>query len=165
MKTLKIKKLHPDANISKAHEDDAGYDLYAVEKAYVTPAQVCLRKSSDYENEITYISNVSYTSPNICIVDTCLSVEIPPGHVGLIKPRSGLAVKYGIDVLAGVIDSSYRGSIKVALISHNKELVINKGDRIAQLVIQKVENDFDIEYVEELEETERGPNGFGSSGR
>src|SRR4051812_35959739 len=72
-------------------------------------------------------------------VPTGIAIEIPPDHVGLVWPRSGLAVRHGIDTLAGVIDSDYRGEVKVVLVNHGREPVtIAKGDRIAQLIVQPV---------------------------
>ena len=98
-------------------------------------------------------------------VRTKLELEIPTGHVGLIWPRSGLAVGQGIDTLAGVIDSDYRGELRVVLINHGEEtLVIQPGDRIAQLLIQKVERASFVRS-ETLPPSERGEGGFGSSGR
>ena len=91
-------------------------------------------------------------------------MAIPEGHVGLIWPRSGMAYKYGLDVFAGVIDSGYRGDIGVILYnSQYNSYEINKGDRIAQILIQKIE-DFDLVEVEDLDSTERNSGGFGSSG-
>jgi dUTP pyrophosphatase len=98
-------------------------------------------------------------------VATSIHVEIPPGHVGLVWPRSGLAVRHGIDTLAGVIDSDYRGEIKVVLVNHGQEAFsIAQGDRIAQLLVQRVER---ARFVrrDALPSTTRGPEGFGSTGR
>jgi dUTP pyrophosphatase len=97
-------------------------------------------------------------------VPTGLSVEIPPGHVGLVWPRSGLAVRHGIDTLAGVIDSDYRGEVKVVLVNHGTEPVrIAPGDRIAQLLVQRVERAAFARRAD-LPPTERGSGGFGSTG-
>jgi len=98
-------------------------------------------------------------------VPTGLHLEIPAGHVGLVWPRSGLAVRHGIDTLAGVIDSDYRGELRVVLINHGPEpFQVAAGDRVAQLLIQRVER---VHFVgaEALEATGRGPGGFGSTGR
>jgi dUTP pyrophosphatase len=97
-------------------------------------------------------------------VGTGLSVEIPPGHVGLVWPRSGLAVRHGIDTLAGVIDSDYRGELRVVLLNHGRQpYAIAAGDRIAQLLVQRVER---AEFVRSaLGASERGAGGFGSTGR
>ena len=100
-----------------------------------------------------------------CLVKTDISISIPEGTYGRIAPRSGLAHKNFIDVLAGVIDFSYRGNVGVILVNHdhNNYFEIKKGDRIAQLILEKIDMT-DIIEVEELDETQRGENGFGSSG-
>ena len=123
-----------------AHYGDAGADLIASEKT-VIPAR------------------------NRSLVGTGIRLEIPEGHVGLIWPRSGLAIKKGIDCGAGVIDSCYRGEIKVLLFNHSDtEFQIEPGDRIAQILIQKVER---VQFipVDELSETTRSEEGFGSTGK
>jgi dUTP pyrophosphatase len=98
-------------------------------------------------------------------VPTALRLQIPPGHVGLVWPRSGLAVRHGIDTLAGVIDSDYRGEVRVVLVNHGGERFrVEKGDRIAQLLVQKVERAA-FAAVASIDETDRGEGGFGSSGR
>jgi dUTP pyrophosphatase len=98
-------------------------------------------------------------------VRTGLQLEIPVGHVGLIWPRSGLAVGQGIDTLAGVVDCDYRGELRIVLINHGEEtLVIQAGDRIAQLLIQKVDR-VSFLRTETLAPSDRGEAGFGSSGR
>ena len=97
-------------------------------------------------------------------VGTGLVLALPPGHVGLVWPRSGLALRHGIDTLAGVIDSDYRGEVRVVLVNHGSEpFPIRRGDRIAQLLVQKVER---VEFVarDRLEATARGAGGFGSTG-
>jgi dUTP pyrophosphatase len=100
------------------------------------------------------------------LIKTGIKLAIPAGYVGLIHPRSGLALKQGLTVLntPGTIDSSYRGEVGVIL--HNTtdlDVYVNAGDRIAQLVIQKFEL-AEFEIVDVLNETERGDGGFGSSG-
>jgi dUTP pyrophosphatase len=98
-------------------------------------------------------------------VGTGLRLEIPSGHAGLIWPRSGLAVKHGIDTMAGVVDSDYRGEIRVVLVNHGQEpFAIRSGDRIAQLLIQRVERG-DFVGVPQVGRTDRGSAGFGSTGR
>jgi len=98
-------------------------------------------------------------------VATAVRLEIPPGHVGLVWPRSGLAVRHGIDTLAGVIDSDYRGELKVVLVNHGDEpFRIAPGDRVAQLLIQRVER-VRFTGVEQVADTARGSGGFGSTGR
>ena len=97
-------------------------------------------------------------------VATGLQLEIPSGHVGLVWPRSGLAVRHGIDTLAGVIDSDYRGELRVVLINHGPEpFQVAVGDRVAQLIIQRVER---VGFVRAaaLDATGRGEGGFGSTG-
>jgi dUTP pyrophosphatase len=102
----------------------------------------------------------------ITVVLTGIAVQIPKGFVGLIQPRSGLAFNYGIDTLAGVIDSDYTGEIKVMLTTHDdtSSLYIYKGDRIAQLVIVPCYT-YPLEVVDQFESTERGDNGFGHTGK
>jgi len=98
-------------------------------------------------------------------VATGIKLELPPGHVGLVWPRSGLAVRHGIDTLAGVIDSDYRGEVRVVLVNHGREpFRIATGDRVAQLLLQRVERAAFI-TSDALAETERGEGGFGSTGR
>lgn len=100
------------------------------------------------------------------IIPTGLIIEIPEGYEGQVRPRSGLALKKGITVLnsPGTIDSDYRGEVKVILINlGNEEVVIERGDRIAQLVISPVQR-VEVVEVEELSETIRGEGGFGSTG-
>ena len=125
---------------SYSHPGDAGADLKASERLKV-PAR------------------------SKCLVPTGLSIALPEGHVGLIWPRSGLAFKHSIDCGAGVIDAQYRGEINVLLFNHSDEdFPIEPGDRIAQLLIQKVEN---IHFlpVENLDNTKRNEGGFGSTGK
>jgi dUTP pyrophosphatase len=96
-------------------------------------------------------------------VATGIHLELPPGCVGLVWPRSGLAVRHGIDTLAGVIDSDYRGEVKVVLVNHGPEPVaIASGDRIAQLLIQPVAR---VRFTRApLAPSGRGAAGFGSTG-
>lgn len=120
----------------------AGYDIYASEKA-VIPAQ------------------------GQGLVGTDISVAVPIGTYGRVAPRSGLAVKHGISTGAGVIDADYRGEVKVVLFNHSKkDFSIQKGDRIAQLVLEKIVM-ADIKQIsaEELDITARGEGGFGSTGK
>jgi dUTP pyrophosphatase len=138
---IKVKKVHELAIIPKKNNTtDAGADLYSVD-------------------------NISIAPQSRAAISTGICVEIPSGFYGRIAPRSGLAAKYGIDVLAGVCDSGYRGEIKVILINTDKENTfdVTYGDKIAQLII---EQHFDFNFLEtdELSNSERGINGFGSSG-
>ena len=98
-------------------------------------------------------------------VPTGIRLALPEGHVGLIWPRSGLAVRHGLDTLAGVVDADYRGEVKVVLVNHGAEPVhLEKGERIAQLLVQRVER-VDFTRAAALDGTARGDGGFGSSGR
>lgn len=100
------------------------------------------------------------------LISTGLYIELPEGYEAQVRPRSGLAIKYGITVLnsPGSIDSDYRGEIGVILINHsNTPFTVYSGDRIAQLVFNKVEQ-ADFVEVEELNKTERGEGGFGHTG-
>ncbi len=99
-------------------------------------------------------------------VSTGIRISLPPGYEAQVRPRSGLALKYGVTVLnaPGTIDSDYRGIIKVILINHGKKAFwIRRGDRIAQMVITRVEQ-VEVEEVEILDETSRGEGGFGHTG-
>lgn len=100
------------------------------------------------------------------LVPTGLVFELPPGTEGQVRPRSGLAVRYGVTVLnsPGTVDCDYRGEIRVLLVNHgDQDFVIERGMRIAQMVVAPVAT-FDWLEVEELSDTERGESGFGSSG-
>jgi dUTP pyrophosphatase len=109
------------------------------------------------------VTTVLYPSERMP-VETHIHIAVPEGMYGRIAPRSGIAVKHGIDVLAGVIDPDYRGEVKVVLINHGKEnFFIRKGDRIAQLILEKVSMENPVE-VRDLPNTERGDSGFGSTG-
>ena len=136
---MKVKKLHSLAKIpTRAHSGDAGLDLYSITKEIISPGETKL-------------------------IPTGIALEIPFGYVGLIWFRSGLSSKYSLKVAGGVIDASYRGEIVVILINLGKgAIAIEQGQKIAQLLIQKVEL-VDIEEVESLDSTDRGEKGFGST--
>ena len=138
---LKVKKLSRYARLpSKANEDDAGWDLYAAEDVNIEPSQRML-------------------------IGTDIAMAIPIGYVGLIWDRSGMAIKRGVHRFAGVIDSGYRGEVKVCLWNaSNEHCVINKGDRMAQLLVQPAPS-FPLLEVQNLDGTQRGLGGFGSSGQ
>lgn len=133
-------KLDPGAYLpERAHSADAGYDLRSPIKCRL------------YAGEAV-------------VIDTGVHVEIPVGYAGMLKSKSGLNVKHDI-VGEGVIDSGYTGSIRVKLYNHGSEsYMIEVGDKISQLVILPIITP-DLELVTELEETDRGDNGFGSTGR
>ena len=128
---------------AQAHDGDAGYDLHAAEPAVLGPGE---RAS----------------------VGTGIAVAIPDGHAGLVLPRSGLAARHGISMVnaPGLIDAGYRGELRVLLLNTDREssFQVAAGDRIAQLVIVRVEGP-QLEESAELEETGRGRGGFGSTGR
>ena len=140
---VRIQKLHPDAVLpSYAHGpvEDAGMDLCAVEEVVLEPGVPTL-------------------------APTGLSVELPPGYEGQVRPRSGLAIKHAIGMhnAPGTIDPGYRGEIRVPLINLGRETFrIAKGDRVAQLIVARYES---VEWEEAaLGESRRGTGGFGSSG-
>jgi dUTP pyrophosphatase len=112
-------------------------------------------------------SSVTLKPGDRTLIPTGLFLEIPPGYEMQIRPRSGLALKHGITVLnsPGTIDADYRGEIKVLLINHGREpFVISKGDRIAQMILAKYEV-ISWEATSQLNTTERGDGGYGSSGK
>lgn len=139
---LNVKRLSEHAVIPTKAHGDAGWDLY-------------------YSGEERYFKHQTRM-----IFETGLAMEIPYGYVGLIWPRSGIACKNGIDRLAGVVDSTYRGEVKVCLYNSDNtyDTTINRGDRIAQILFQEVP-EFELVEVDKLDNTERGGGGFGSSGR
>lgn len=132
--------LDKDAKLpTRAHDDDAGLDLYAPKAAFVQ----------------------AYGST---VIDTGVHIELPPNTVGMLKSKSGLNVNHGLTG-EGVIDVGYTGSIKVKLYNHKGSgYLINKGDKISQLVILPIFTP-ELEVVDELAPTERGTGGFGSTGR
>ena len=137
---LLIKKLSEHALIpTRASPGSVGYDLYSIEDMHILPYQRG-------------------------IVCTGIAATIPMGVYGRIAPRSGLAIKHGVQTGAGVIDPDYTGELKVILFNHGSEkFEIKKGDRIAQLILEKCETPL-IDEVEEIKDTQRGTRGFGSSG-
>ena len=136
---IKIKKLQPDAILPKyALAGDAGMDLFSVENATINPDEYA-------------------------VINTGIAMEIPAGFVGLIWDKSGMANK-GLKTVGGVVDSGYRGEIKIQVRNlSNQPIKIEKGNKVAQMLIQKVESAELIE-VAELSETVRGDSRFGSTG-
>jgi dUTP pyrophosphatase len=141
---LAFKRLSDAARVpTRAHDGDAGLDLYAAEAATLRPGE---RAS----------------------VGTGIAVAIPDGHAGLVLPRSGLAAKHGISVVnaPGLIDAGYRGEVRVLLLNTDRDAPfdVTPGDRIAQLLITPFAAP-GLAEVEDLDQTTRGEGGFGSSGR
>ncbi|MGE5637057.1 MAG: dUTP diphosphatase [Nocardioidaceae bacterium] len=141
--TLRFERISPGARPpTRAHDGDAGYDLHAAEPASIAPGA---RAS----------------------VGTGIAIALPDGHAGLVVPRSGLAAGHGVALVnaPGLIDSGYRGEVRVLLLNTDRErsFEVEPGDRIAQLVLVRVETP----ALEEgnLGETVRGAGGFGSTGR
>ena len=139
---VSIRRLRPDAHLpEQAYDGDAGLDLAACEVVTIAPGERA-------------------------VVPTGLAIEIPDGYAGFVQPRSGLAVRHGIGIVntPGLIDSGYRGEIRVVLINTDREqrFTVEPGMRIAQLVIVPVAAARLVE-VDELAASERGSRGFGSS--
>ena len=138
--SLRIKKLTYDAIIPTRGSGGAvGYDLYSTDEVVIPPTHRAL-------------------------IGTGVAIVLPPGVYGRVAPRSGLAVKNGIQVGAGVVDPDYTGEVKVVLFNHgDKDFEVKRGERVAQLVLERCETP-DVEEIGLLEETERGAGGFGSTG-
>ncbi|MBH5299415.1 dUTP diphosphatase [Corynebacterium silvaticum] len=141
---VSVKRLDKDLPLpQRAHRGDAGVDLYATESVQIQPGHRAL-------------------------VGTGVALALPLGTVGLIHPRSGRALKEGLSIVnaPGTIDADYRGEIKVCLINLDPQtpISIERGQRIAQLVIQKVELVDFVEVEELLDNTVRGAGGYGSTG-
>lgn len=160
MNTVKIVRMAPDVVMpTKAHDTDAGFDLYA----YCPNASFYSWESGCQLN----VKGVKVRPNETYNFHTGIKMAIPDGYWGGIYARSGLATKCGLRPAncVGVIDSSYRGEIIVAIHNDSNETqLVHNGDRIAQLVIQKVEPTV-FEEVSELDETSRGESGFGGSGK
>lgn len=137
-------KLNPAAVIPEYQTlGSSGMDLHSVEVCTVEPGKTAM-------------------------IDTGLTMELPPGYEAQVRPRSGLAAKHGVTVLntPGTIDSDYRGPVKVILINHgDRPFVVNVGDRIAQMVIARVEHALAFDKTgQTVSKTTRGTGGFGSTG-
>jgi dUTP pyrophosphatase len=139
---IRLKLLHPDA-VAPAYAhgplEDAGLDLRAVERIVLSPGAAQA-------------------------VPTGIAIELPPGYEAQVRPRSGMALKHSLTVNFGTIDPGYRGEIRVIMFNLGRaDYAVEKGDRIAQLVVAKYEA---IEWEEgDLSDSQRGAGGFGSSGR
>lgn len=137
---LFVQKIHPDAVLpAYAYADDAGMDLFACEECIVEPSHKAL-------------------------VATGLKLAIPSGYAGFIWDKSGIAAKHHMKTMAGVIDASYRGELKVVITNLGQEVYqVKKGEKIAQLVIKPVAHP-DVVEVTTVDDTKRGEGGFGSTG-
>ena len=140
-----MRRLDPDLPLpAYAHDDDAGIDLIARCEVTLEPGG------------------------GRALVPTGVAVAIPPGYAGFVQPRSGLALKHGVTCLntPGLVDSGYRGELKVLLVNTDPDrtFTVERGQRIAQLVVQAVEHVRLVE-TDELESSDRGASGFGSTGR
>jgi dUTP pyrophosphatase len=137
---ININLLSPNANIpSRGSDESAGLDICTIESATIAAGQRALLR-------------------------TGVAMSMPRGYVGLIWPRSKLAAKMGVDVLAGVVDSDYRGEIMVSLLNTGQDAVeLRSGDKVAQMIIQKHFSDMEKNVVDDLDRTMRGYSGVNSS--
>ena len=137
---LNFKKLDPRATLpTRGSQASAGLDLYSIEAVSLDPGQRAIAR-------------------------TGLAVAIPEGFYGRVAPRSGLATKKGVDVLAGVIDADYRGEIGCLIYNAGQErLELEAGTKVCQLIIEKIASP-QAAWADELTDTERGGGGFGSTG-
>lgn len=137
---LKVQRIHEDAKLPVyQHKGDAGLDIFS---------------------SIDCVLEAGEVKP----VPTGIKVAVPEGHVGLVWDKSGISLK-GVHRLAGVIDSGYRGEVRVVMVNLGDEpFVIKKGMKIAQLLVQSV-SEVEVAEVEELKKTPRGEEGFGSTGK
>jgi len=140
--SLKIIKITPDSKLPvRSTPGAAGYDLHSSDGHVILPG-------------------------HRAVVNTGIKIQLPAGVYGRIAPRSGLAVKHGIQVGAGVIDSDYRGEVKIVLFNHDKHsaFIIKPGFRVAQLILERCECPDVVEVADFDNDTDRGTDGFGSTG-
>ena len=127
----------------------------------------CYAKGGDAGADLTTTIDLTIAPGQRMLVPTGIAIALPPGYVALVHPRSGLAIKHGLTLLntPGTVDAGYRGEVQCILINHDPQesFSLKRGDRIAQLVIQKVEQ-VDFIEVSQLPGSGRGPGGFGSTG-
>ncbi len=140
---VKIKRLDPELPLPKyANPGDAGLDLYSAVDVTIEPGRRTM-------------------------IPTGVAIALPQGYAGFVQPRSGLAAKKGLSIVntPGLVDSGYRGELKVIAINTDADepIVVARGERIAQLVVQRVPS-VELVEVDELDQTERGEGGFGSTG-
>jgi dUTP pyrophosphatase len=138
---LKVKKVHNDAKLPEyAHPHDAGMDLFALSDTEISPGE-------------------------FIAIGTGVSIEVPEGYAGLIWDKSGIAITNGLKILGGVIDSGYRGEVKVGIINLSKKnYKFEKGHKVAQMIIQEIKRANLIEVIN-LSKSSRGDQGFGSTGK
>ena len=165
----------------KGSEAAAGFDVYAVEDVII-PARTDVKRIyvslallsvvaillpiAGIVSMLGFIFLLNTHIPPKGLVSTGIRVAIPPSYYGRLAPRSGLALKHGIDVGAGVIDADYRGDVKVLLFNFGTEAFqVRKGDRIAQLIVEKISPDETMTVVDALDDTVRDASGFGSTGK
>ncbi len=140
---VKIKRLDPELPLPRyANPGDAGLDLYSAQDVTIEPGRRVM-------------------------ISTGVAIALPQGYAGFVQPRSGLAAKKGLSIVntPGLVDSGYRGELKVIAINTDADepIVISRGERVAQLVVQRVPS-VELVEVDELDQTERGEGGFGSTG-
>lgn len=140
---VKIKRLDPELPLPRyANPGDAGLDLYSAQDVTIEPGRRVM-------------------------ISTGVAIALPQGYAGFVQPRSGLAAKKGLSIVntPGLVDSGYRGELKVIAINTDADepIVISRGERVAQLVVQRVPS-VELVEVDELDKTERGEGGFGSTG-
>lgn len=140
---VKIKRLDPELPLLRyANPGDAGLDLYSAQDVTIEPGRRVM-------------------------ISTGVAIALPQGYAGFVQPRSGLAAKKGLSIVntPGLVDSGYRGELKVIAINTDADepIVISRGERVAQLVVQRVPS-VELVEVDELDQTERGEGGFGSTG-
>ncbi len=140
--SINVELIDNDAKLpTKAHDTDAGYDLYAIEYKSIKKGESALIK-------------------------TGIKIDLPQGYYGRVASRSGLAVKHNLEVGAGVIDNGYHGEIMVLIRNHGENYTVSKHDKIAQLILEKYGNFVikQVSSISDIRSTERGSDGFGSSG-
>jgi len=170
-KEAELKQSKEQKTIDKIDANEATENMNTTDKVYLqqpvkTTTVIPKRKTAGSAGFDLSADKTDWLAPHerMAIV-TDIRLAIPTGYVGIIKPRSGLAFKFGIDVLAGIIDSDYRGEIKAMLINHGSERWdFKEGERICQLLIIPLHSALQLTICDSIDETERGEGGFGSTG-
>ena len=158
---MRVQRINKTSTVpTKVNSTDAGWDLYAD-----------IRDSEDYTSacDPSQVPQLCIKAGDRALVSTGIKMAIPVGYYGRIADRSGNAFRAGLHVMAGVVDANFRGEIKVLLLNTDRNLdyCIKHGDRVAQIIIEKIyEGDLtEVLEGESLDQTTRGENGFGSSGK